>query len=182
MNHSQISAITFSILGLLGFCRTATASSEFDLCVMSQMQGQNIYMLPLAQKLCRDLLPPAPPPAPVETELTQEIEYNICSNQGDEELSICLTKPPTDKYITRVVGFFAMRNPCIITEQSYPTLYKTRLQRMSDDLYFVRAREPFFTSNKYTFGLKSSAYNCYRIEILGYRNCHASWAGGATCP
>jgi hypothetical protein len=120
MKRTNLFLLIFTIPYTIGYnSRIASASEDFDECVMGQMAGQNIYMLPLAQKICREMLPPAPRETvqPVETDLTQEIEHNICSTQGEEIPSICIPNPPKDKVISRVVGFFGNRNPCIIDEQ-----------------------------------------------------------------
>ena len=187
MNRTHIAAVTIGYLGsVFCTCQIAKADTAFDECVMGQMQGQNIYMLPMAQSICRKLLPPPP----VEIALTQEISYNVCSSVG-EELAICISNPPRNKYITRVVGYFANRSPCTIPEDTGPfpaTPMRVggpgspfrKITFTNDDVFVVVDGKSIFTG-KYCIEVDPAKYDCYSVQILGYENCSSDWFGDPTC-
>ena len=188
MRCIQIFKAMFSAFGVLGFsCQVADAGSDYDECVMGKMVHQNIYMLPLAQKICREQFPPQapPPPAPIETVLTQQIHYDVCSQPGSE-LAICIPNPPGDEYITRVIAYFTNASPCMIdytgtipyTSSSYAgykTLIKYNPRELSEGLFLTTGEKSMFSNTYYfVYNNKMKNANCYRVEILGYRNCYSS--------
>ena len=195
MRRVHIIPVIFSALGILGFsCRIADADNVYDQCVLGLMYGQGPYMLPRAEKICREQFPPQPPPpaAPKETLLTQEVQYNVCSGPG-EELAICIPDPPSDKYITRVIGYFTNTTPCVIdyngpipftgsSYAGYKTLIKYNPVELSEGLFLTTAEKTIFSNTYYfIYNSKMKQTNCYRVEILGYENCHSSFFS-YSCP
>jgi hypothetical protein len=194
MRRVHITPLLFSILVSFGSsCQIANAGDGYDECVMGLMYGQGPYMLPRASKICRDQFPPQPPPpaAPTETILTQQINYDLCSQPG-EELAICINNPPDDKFITRVIAYLTNASPCVIsydgqipyTSSSYAD-HKTHVRynpvELSEGLFLTTGSKSMFSNTYYfIYNEKMKEVNCYRIEILGYENCSKSvfsWNG-----
>ena len=137
------------------------------------MYGQNPYMLPMAQDFCRKSFPPPPGPL-VETNITQNIKFNLCEREA-----VCITDKPSDYIITRVVGNFTTRSPCVIDiSQDKQTSVTDEYSHNNELLLFkTQTKNRGFFSEVYYFPLVSIPYNCYYLEIYGYKHCVGVWSG-----
>jgi hypothetical protein len=187
MTRSTFFAVTFGVIFCAGYMNSSANAgwfgpSSYDECVVENMKGQAVYMMPTVRNVCSEKFPSPPPkpPKPAVVRLnTSLIKYHLCSTETENEFKICIDYIPSNYRITYVDAMLSNNDNCTPVEPpSWIDKYTGKLSQYQYDEMLnaynldakkwtsLRGRKAWYFDD-YSF-TKTAHHDCVVFEFFGF--------------